>query len=198
MTLTRARLLVATLATLAALTGCSASQDAARTPPPPAPTVAVVPGGDTATASAEPVHLAIPSLGVQSPLMRLGLNADGTVEVPPPDKGMTAGWYTGRSRPGETGPAVVIGHNDTRYGRAVFHDLKKIAKGADIAVRDTRGRTVHFTVTATEVVSKKAFPTEKVYGATDAPVLRLVTCDGGFDAEGHPVDNLIVYAELAR
>ncbi|MFJ1638717.1 class F sortase [Streptomyces sp. NPDC088256] len=144
--------------------------------------------------AAAPVRVGIPSLGIDSELMRLGLNQDGTVEVPPAEKGMTAGWYTGGATPGEPGAAVIIGHNDTRFGKAVFHDLKKIAKGADIAVRNDRGAELHFRVTSTETVSKKAFPTEKVYGATRARTLRLITCDGSFDAQGHPVDNLIVYA----
>ncbi|MFF1832704.1 class F sortase [Streptomyces sp. NPDC058231] len=147
---------------------------------------------------AAPSRVSIPSIGVTSSLMPLGLNADGTVAVPPAEKGMTAGWYTGGAIPGERGAAVLIGHNDTRFGRAVFHDLKKISKGADIAVRNELGRTAHFTVTGTESVSKKAFPTKKVYGRTDDRVLRLITCDGAFDAQGHPVDNLIVYATLRR
>jgi LPXTG-site transpeptidase (sortase) family protein len=138
--------------------------------------------------------VAIPSIKVTSSLMPLGLNADGTVEVPPAEKGMTAGWYTGGAIPGERGAAVLIGHNDTRFGRAVFHDLKKIGKGADVVVRNERGQATHFTVTGTESVSKKAFPTKKVYGRTDDRALRLITCDGAFDAQGHPVDNLIVYA----
>ncbi|WSL88405.1 class F sortase [Streptomyces sp. NBC_01724] len=145
---------------------------------------------------AAPTQVAIPSIGVTSSLMRLGLNADGTVEVPPAEKGMTAGWYTGGAIPGERGAAVVIGHNDTRFGTAVFHDLKKIDKGADIVIRNKRGQVAHFTVTGTESVSKKAFPTTRVYGATGDRVLRLITCDGAFDAQGHPVDNLIVYATL--
>ncbi|MFJ1785944.1 class F sortase [Streptomyces anulatus] len=143
-----------------------------------------------------PAHVSIPSIGVRSALMELGLNADGTVEVPPAEKGMTAGWYTGGSAPGAPGPAVLIGHNDTRFGRAVFHDLKKIRKGAEVLVRDTSGKTLRFTVTDKETVGKKAFPTEKVYGPTKDSTLRLITCDGEFDAEGHPVDNLIVYGAL--
>lgn len=107
---------------------------------------------------------------------------------------MTAGWYTGGAVPGEIGAAVVIGHNDTRFGEAVFHDLKKIKEGADITVTDKTGKALHFTVTATESVAKNAFPTEKVYGPTQERALRLITCDGDFDAQGHPVDNLIVYA----
>ncbi|MCX4790626.1 class F sortase [Streptomyces sp. NBC_01221] len=145
--------------------------------------------------AASPTHVSIPSIGVNSSLMRLGLNEDGTVEVPPAEKGMTVGWYTGGAIPGERGAAVLIGHNDTRLGKAVFHDLRKIGKGADIAIRNDQGAEIHFRVTGTETVSKKAFPTEKVYGATNARTLRLITCDGAFDAQGHPVDNLIVYAD---
>ena len=144
--------------------------------------------------SAHPTRLSIPSIGVDSTVMRLGLNADGTVEVPPAEQGMTVGWYTGNPAPGERGAAVLIGHNDTRFGKAVFHDLKKITKGADIAIRNDRGAEIHFRVTGTETASKKAFPTKKVYAPTQERALRLITCDGAFDAQGHPVDNLIVYA----
>ncbi|MFF9569057.1 class F sortase [Streptomyces sp. NPDC014685] len=150
--------------------------------------------GGSRAAAAAPVRISIPSLGIDSELMRLGLNQDGTVEVPPAEKGMTAGWYTGGAIPGERGAAVVIGHNDTRFGKAVFHDLKKIDKGAEIAIHNDRGAELRFRVTGTETVSKKAFPTEKVYGPTNTRTLRLITCDGAFDDRGHPVDNLIVYA----
>ncbi|MFH9611100.1 class F sortase [Streptomyces sp. NPDC017448] len=143
-----------------------------------------------------PAEVSIPSIGVRSTLMKLGLNADGTVEVPPAEKGMTVGWYSGGSVPGAPGPAVLIGHNDTRFGRAVFHDLKTIREGAEILVRDKAGKTLRYTVTGKEAVSKKAFPTQKVYGPTKDSTLRLITCDGEFDAEGHTVDNLIVYGSL--
>ncbi|MCT4352206.1 class F sortase [Streptomyces sp. Je 1-79] len=171
----------------------------ATTGPPPAATAGRTPSGDQDTTRAgetetSPARVSIPSLGIDSDLMRLGLHDDGTVEVPPAEKGMTAGWYTGNPRPGEPGAAVIIGHNDTRFGKAVFHDLKRIRKGATVEVRDSRGGTVRFTVTATESVAKDAFPTRKVYGATRERSLRLITCDGAFDAAGHPVDNLIVYA----
>ncbi|WP_406090146.1 class F sortase [Streptomyces sp. NBC_01013] len=191
------------LTALPALTGCSgASPSKSPAVVAQAPTTVGTPDAEaTATdtppakaAGLPPVHVSIPSIGVDSAIMRLGLNTDGTVEVPPAEKGMTVGWYTGGAVPGARGPAVLIGHNDTRLGRAVFHDLKKIAKGADITVRDERGTEVHFEVTGRETASKTAFPTDRVYGRTEDRVLRLITCDGAFDAQGHPVDNLIVYA----
>ncbi|MFJ9638059.1 class F sortase [Streptomyces sp. NPDC101178] len=200
----RTAALLTALLTCAALTACAGPAPSAAAPPaaasapaPSAPTPTTTHGQPSATdAPAAPTRVTIPSLKISSPLMRLGLNADGTVEVPPAEKGMTAGWYTGGAVPGRPGPAVLIGHNDTRFGRAVFHDLKDIRKGAEVVVRDGDGTSLRFTVTSKETVSKKAFPTERVYGATKDSTLRLVTCDGAFDAEGHPVDNLIVYAEL--
>lgn len=184
-----------TLAALAALTGCT-GDPAPQPSKAPASAAAPEAPAPTATATAEPpAHVSIPSLGVDSDIMRLGLNPDRTVEVPPADKGMTTGWYTGSAVPGKPGAAVLIGHNDTRFGRAVFHDLRKIAKGADIVVRDGSGKDIHFEVTAHETVSKNAFPTARVYGRTTERALRLITCDGAFDAAGHPVDNLIVYAK---
>ncbi|WP_432148763.1 sortase domain-containing protein [Streptomyces sp. bgisy029] len=203
--------LLTALLTCAALTACAGPAPSAAAPPaaasapaPSAPTPTTTHGqpsardaADATDATDAPTQVTVPSLKISSPLMRLGLNADGTVEVPPAEKGMTAGWSTGGAVPGRPGPAVLIGHNDTRFGRAVFHDLKDIRKGAEVVVRDGAGTPLRFTVTSKETVSKKAFPTERVYGATKDSTLRLVTCDGAFDAEGHPVDNLIVYAELS-
>ncbi|MFH0175932.1 class F sortase [Streptomyces cacaoi] len=183
---------------LALLTGCSsAPEKAAAVATPGSSAAAGTPASGGAPQTEQPpapAEVAIPSLGITSSLMELGLNTDGTVEVPPADKGMTAGWYTGGAVPGEPGAAVIIGHNDTRFGKAVFHDLEKITKGADITVTDAQGDAAHFSVTGTESVSKSSFPTEKVYGPTADRALRLITCDGDFDADGHPVNNLIVYA----
>ncbi|WP_328498987.1 class F sortase [Streptomyces sp. NBC_00414] len=196
--LSRARLATLTLLTLVTLlTGCSSGPDPTARVAPTAPAAASgAPKSErpAADAPAAPAEMAVPSLGITSSLMELGLNTDRTVQVPPAEEGMTAGWYTGGAVPGEIGAAVIIGHNDTRFGEAVFHDLKKIKEGADITVTDRTGKVVHFTVTAMESVAKNAFPTEKVYGPTQERALRLVTCDGDFDAQGHPVDNLIVYA----
>ncbi|BFP50993.1 hypothetical protein SCMC78_08000 [Streptomyces sp. CMC78] len=188
-----------------ALAGCSSAEPSATTAAAPSASARDEAGSGSTTPPrtdeperSAPTEVSIPSIGVRSTLMELGLNADGTVEVPPAEKGMTAGWYSGGSTPGAPGPAVLIGHNDTRFGRAVFHDLKKVREGAEVLVRDGAGRTLRFTVTGKEAVSKKAFPTEKVYGPTKNSTLRLITCDGEFDAEGHPVDNLIVYGALDR
>ncbi|MEU9191095.1 class F sortase [Streptomyces sp. NPDC048484] len=197
--LSRARLATLTLLTLVTLlTGCSSGPDPTVRAAPTAASGAPKSERPAVDAPAAPAEVAVPSVGITSSLMELGLNTDRTVQVPPAEEGMTAGWYTGGAVPGEIGAAVIIGHNDTRFGEAVFHDLKKVKEGADITVTDKTGKALHFTVTTTESVAKNAFPTEKVYGPTQERALRLITCDGDFDAQGHPVDNLIVYATASR
>jgi Sortase domain len=142
---------------------------------------------------ADPVRVEIPSIGVSAPIIRLGLNSDRTLEVPE-DYG-DAGWWSGGPRPGEAGPAVIVGHVDSYTGPAVFYRLRELGPGDEVAVVRRDGSRVRFTVQGSEQYPKDEFPTARVYGRTDGPTLRLVTCGGAFDSStGHYVDNAIVYA----
>jgi sortase (surface protein transpeptidase) len=143
-----------------------------------------------------PVRLDIPSIGVHTKLIRLGLNKDGTVEVPPLDGNAPAGWYEHSVTPGETGPAVILGHVDSaRDGPAVFYRLSSLKPGAAVSVRRTDGSTMRFTVSKVARYPKNGFPTGDVYGPTSYPALRLVTCGGSFDRNrGSYRDNVVVSA----
>ena len=76
---------------------------------------------------AEPVRLRVPALGVDSPLLHLGLATDRSIEVPA-DYG-TAGWFAGGPRPGQPGPAVILGHVDSKAGPGVFYRLAGCPSG---------------------------------------------------------------------
>jgi len=144
---------------------------------------------------ARPVAIAIPAIDVRARVVRLGLNADGTLEVP--HDFAATGWWSGGARPGERGPAVIAGHVDSRTGPAVFFRLGRLHRGdvVDIVRRD--GSVVQFAVTRLAHYSKAHFPSGAVYGRTRRPALRLITCSGAFDrARGHYVDNTVVYATL--
>jgi hypothetical protein len=146
---------------------------------PAQPTAAAAPG---AMDRSEPVHLTIPAIRVSTGLVPLGLNADGTIAVPPLGRTAPAGWYRYLATPGENGPAVILGHVDSaRDGPAVFFRLIDLRAGDTVAVRRADGRTALFAVTGVEEYPKSAFPTEAVYGPLDHPGLRLVTCGGTFD-----------------
>ena len=143
-----------------------------------------------------PVAVEIPSIGVSSRLIRLGLNADGTMEVPR-DYGV-AGWFTGGAMPGEDGPAVISGHVDSRSGPAVFYRLRDLGRGDTVRVRRADGRWLRFEVTGSARYAKAAFPTDAVFGPVTGPVLRLITCGGAFDrSSGHYLDNVVVTARPA-
>lgn len=142
---------------------------------------------------ARPLRLRIPAIAVDAPLVPLGLNGDGTLQVPRYEE---AGWYAGGSRPGETGPSVIAAHVDSTTGPAVFHRLDDLEPGDEVFV-DYRDATVGFAVRDASSVTKSQFPTQQVYGATVAPELRLVTCAGDFDRRtGTYTANLIVWADL--
>ncbi|MEV4703316.1 class F sortase [Actinoplanes sp. NPDC049316] len=145
---------------------------------------------------APPVRLRIRALRVDSPLQRLGLRPDGTVEVPArPD---VAGWYERGPRPGQPGPAVVLGHVDSRTGPGVFARLRTVRPGTLIGVDRADGSKVTFRVTRVAQTSKTAFPTDLVYAPTLDATLRLVTCGGSFDRDrGSYRDNVIVFADEA-
>lgn len=142
-----------------------------------------------------PVALDIPAIKVHSTLLTLGLNPDGTVEVPPVDSPQ-AGWYKDSPTPGELGPAVILGHVDSaKAGPGVFYELRALRPGDDISVTRADGSVVAFRVDRVAEYPKQAFPTDAVYGDIDHAGLRLVTCGGTFDAATRSyVDNIVVYA----
>ncbi len=163
------------------------------------PSASVLPGRLVAAAPlnpASPDRLQIPALGVSTTVVGLGLNADGSLQVP--GNFSQAGWYRASPTPGALGPAVVVGHVDsTASGPAVFYRLAELRPGNGIRIQRADGSTAVFTVTGVREYPKDHFPTGLVYANTSAAALRLITCGGGFDAaSGHYRDNTVVFATL--
>jgi hypothetical protein len=105
----RARGVAAMLIGCVVLTGCQrpVARSGGEVPPP------------TRLARAEaavgrPVSIAIPAAGVTARVVAVGLQPDRTMVVPEVEQ---AGWYELGPRPGEAGPAVIVGHVDSRSGR---------------------------------------------------------------------------------
>ena len=144
-----------------------------------------------------PISIDFPSLAKQSKLISLGLRSDGTLEVPPGEPGAPAAWFNGSPSPGERGPAVIYGHvNATDGGAGVFAKLRLLKKGDLVRIKRDDGSSAEFKIDHGEQYAKTAFPTEKVYGNTEGPELRLITCDGYDSKTGEFDDNYVVYAQL--
>jgi hypothetical protein len=146
-----------------------------------------------------PVSVDIPAIGVTSRLLYLGLNADGTIQVPSlVTSADEAAWYKYSATPGQIGASVIEGHVDSYQGPAVFYRLGALRPGDTIDVTLADGTTAIFRVTGVREYSKSNFPAKAIYGVTNYAALRLITCGGVFDyATGHYLSSTVVFASLA-
>jgi sortase (surface protein transpeptidase) len=161
----------AALAVLLALSGGTLTTLRMRAPAPPA-------SPPVEPAATVPVRLDIPRIGLHTRLVRLGLDRDGTLRLPAPDRDSPAGWYERSPVPGDAGAAVLIGHVDpARDGPTVFHRLGALRPGDAVSVRRSDGVTVRFRVTGRHLHRTSL----DVHRTTGTPSLQLVTCGGDFE-----------------
>ena len=146
-----------------------------------------------ATQPALPRSLSIPSLGVESPIVPVGLEPDGAMQIP---GAAEAGWYLPGRLPGAaTGSAVIAAHVDYEGEPGVFIDLRRIEEGSEVVVTDEDGTVHRFTVTERFQVDKDELPTAELFRSGGDPVLTLVTCGGAFDPGDRSYsDNIVVRA----
>jgi sortase (surface protein transpeptidase) len=167
-------------------------------PAPTEPTERTVLPASLATGpqAARPTWLSIPSLGIRTKLIRLGVKSDGTLQVP--SSTTVAGWYTGSPRPGTVGSAIIAGHVDSRTGPGIFFWLRTLHRGNRIYVGRADGTMAVFTVTKIRKFAKDEFPPAAVYGPVPDAELRVITCGGIFDrSRGSYLSNVVVFARLA-
>ena len=145
-----------------------------------------------------PVSVDIPAIGVTSKLLRLGVNADGSIQVPSlRTSADEAAWYKYSATPGQIGASIIEGHVDSYSGPAVFFRLGALRPGDTVDVTLADGITAIFRVTGVREYAKSNFPAKYIYGATSYAALRLITCGGAFDyATGHYLSSTVVFASL--
>jgi len=177
----------------------AATQIHAPQPPGTAAGVTGASGHGPSLARSAPVTLDIPAIGVHSRLLHLGLNPDGSIQVPSITTAAgLAAWYRGSVTPGQLGSSVIEGHVDSYQGPAVFFRLGELRPGATVDIRLASGVTAIFRVTGVREYAKDQFPAAMIYGATRNATLRLITCGGAFDsASGHYLGSTVVFASLA-
>lgn len=147
-------------------------------------------------ARSAPTRLSIPSIGVDDAVFPIGLGEDGELLAPSGDRADLPAWYDGSPSPGETGPSVIEGHVTWRGEPSIFFELGGIEKGQRVSVEREDGITATFEVYDIARYPKDEFPTLDVYGRAEVPELRLITCGGDLDEDGHHLDNTVVFARL--
>src|SRR6185312_1095295 len=157
---------------------------ASTTPSTPAPT-AVTPD------KSSPVTLNIPTIKLQDPIIGVGTNSKGEMDVP---NGSTdnVGWYKYGTVPGQVGSAVVDAHVF-----AAFAQLKKAKVGDHLYVTNQSSQTLDFKVEEIDTYKLADVPADKLFNRADEPRLNLITCAGQLTPDHSTYDHrLVIYAVL--
>lgn len=173
------------------------------TAPAPAPRPLEAPSERSAPAPAEPApvrpeppaRIAIERIGVDHPVVPVGLEPDGTMEIP--DDVHEIGWYEPGVRPGEFGSAVLSGHVDSRaQGRGAFFELGRLDLDDVVTLAEADGTEQRWRVVARTRYAKDELPVDELFTwGGDERRLVLITCGGEFDrASRHYRDNVVVIA----
>jgi hypothetical protein len=144
-----------------------------------------------------PTRLLIPSIGVRAPVQEVGLGPDGSIAIPAVNFLNEAGWYNQGPTPGQYGPAILVGHVDTKDKPAVFARIRELKPGAKIEVTRRDRQVAVFEVNSVETFSKTKIPMDRIYNDFSRPGLRLITCGGRWiGGELGYADNIVAFASL--
>ncbi|MFI1193580.1 class F sortase [Micromonospora sp. NPDC020750] len=149
--------------------------------------------------ASRPVAISSDPIDLDAPVHDVGIAADGSIGVPDAARAQEAAWYDQGPTPGQYGPAVIVGHVDTRTGPAVFHGLKELRSGDRVEIRREDRSVAVFEVDSVHRYDKDQLPVSEVYGDFTRPRLRLITCGGRWvGGETGYADNVVVYASLVK
>ena len=139
------------------------------------PTPTPVPIGD-------PVRITIPTLGIESSIVNIGVTDDNIMDTPVDF--MTVGWFTGSVKPGMDGVSILTGHYDDIFGKpAIFYQLAQLQSNDTIIITTDTGQEITFTVESSLKDSYKTFPKDLIYSHFEGRILRLITCNGIWDTQ---------------
>lgn len=143
--------------------------------------------------SAYPERILIPAIGLNSPVIQVGVNTLGEMDVPDGSSN-NVGWYKHGTIPGTTGSAVMDAHVF-----AAFKKLKKAQVGDRIYVLNGRGETVTFKIISSKVYPRAEVPMETIFTDVRGSYLNLITCEGRYSIRDATYsDRRVVYAELVQ
>ncbi|HEV8635647.1 MAG TPA: class F sortase [Chloroflexota bacterium] len=134
-----------------------------------------------------PKRLVVPSIGVDAPVVVLGLDEDGAMQSP---RGPApVGWYDFSPTPGNAGNTVFSGHRDWRTGvTGVFWRLGELVPGDRISVILADGSSVDYAVVLSVLMGPDDMPIGDVVGQTREEIITLITCEGFFNRRTREYD----------
>jgi LPXTG-site transpeptidase (sortase) family protein len=148
--------------------------------PDAGPTATPVAQGDPRLAALDIKRLVVPKVGINAPIVVMGILPDGTMDSP---RGPTeVAWYTFSSKPGQVGNVVLAGHLDyVDYGAAVFYRLRDLRPGDEVTMVLSDDTEVKYAVESVAEYDEATAPIADIVGRTPNEAITLITCAGSFD-----------------
>jgi hypothetical protein len=154
-----------------------------------------------------PVHLRIPAIGLDWPVVPVGRDVTGAMNTPQGPENAPSWhegfWWQYGYLVGQAGNAVIAGHVDDVQGDLTpFASISRLQPGDAIYVQTDRGDTLRFVVTRVATVDNPVGgpddPTiAAIFGPSLTPNLNLVTCTGEWVGNEF-AQRLVVYSTLAQ
>lgn len=134
----------------------------------------------------KPIFLQINSIGVNANIEEVGIEKDGSMEVPHNFKNV--GWLKTSSKLGQNGNLILSGHFDTSNGSpAIFYNLEKVKVGDKINVITQTDSGLQYDK---EYIISQVYLADpnnndhikEAYKNTKTPTITLITCNGIWDS----------------
>lgn len=143
-------------------------------------------------APTNPAALTIPSIGLFSRIVSVGVNEKGDMDVPS-GKTNDVGWYQYGVIPGSHGSAVFAAHVFAAFAR-----LDELRLGDSIVVTDTDGVPHKFIVTEITDYALADLSPRTLFERNDDVGINLITCSGSYVPSIDTYDRrLVVHATLS-
>lgn len=139
-----------------------------------------------------PTRLRIEEIFVADPVVEVGLEDDGELEVP----GATEiGWYRYGAAPGYPGATVLAAHVTWNGEYGPFLNLGELEPGDRVEVDLEDGSVRVYEVVERTMYDKDGLPRERIWRNTGDETLVLITCGGDFNPDiSRYRQNIVVYA----
>ena len=152
----------------------------------PSATAAVLPSASEPASTAPTNRLQIPVLGVNAPIINIGLTKDGSV-------------YTGGPQPGQNGTAIIDGHSGSPVQHGVLEHINRLKAGDEISIVEISGKKTKFTVTSSQAYPAVSSTAKILFDRTAGPTMNMISCYGNWDEKTQEFDQRwIVKSALAQ
>jgi len=153
---------------------------------------------DYVVAPSLPRYLIIPTLGVDTPILQVGLNDQGAIDTP--DNVFETAWYDASAKPGQLGAMLIDGHISSWTSPGVFYAIDTLQPGDDIMVQSGNGAIFTYEVVRTQIYNASDVDMASALAPVNPikPGLNLISCTGSvITGTSQFNERIIVFAQFA-